>query len=62
MLLALDIPCEITLASMSQQEGVWVPKDDWTGIVDRAERRKLQNRLNQRAYRMIPTQSHSDDF
>ncbi|KAJ5107121.1 Protein of unknown function DUF3425 [Penicillium angulare] len=48
---------EIPLARMPQQEGVWVPKDDWTGTIDRAERRKLQNRLSQRAYRTISTVS-----
>ncbi|KAJ5279511.1 Protein of unknown function DUF3425 [Penicillium angulare] len=48
--LTTDHP-EIPLARMPQQEGVWVPKDDWTGTIDRTERRKLQNRLSQRAYR-----------
>jgi hypothetical protein len=28
-----------------------VPEDDWTGLSSAADRRKLQNRLNQRAYR-----------
>lgn len=27
------------------------PEDDWRGIIDQKKRRKLQNRLNQRAYR-----------
>lgn len=27
------------------------PEDDWTGLSSAADRRKLQNRLNQRAYR-----------
>jgi hypothetical protein len=42
----------IPLAQMPQQAGIRDQKDDWTGIIDRTERRKLQNRLNQRAYRM----------
>ncbi|KAF4155437.1 hypothetical protein CNMCM8927_002048 [Aspergillus lentulus] len=41
----------IPLASMPQQAGVRAPQDDWTGVIDRKERRKLQNRLNQRLYR-----------
>ena len=36
---------------MRQQAGNWAPEDDWTGVTDQKERRKLQNRLNQRAYR-----------
>lgn len=35
---------------MPQQAEVLVPEDDWTGKSSAAERRKLQNRLNQRAY------------
>jgi hypothetical protein len=42
----------IPLGQMPQQAGIRTLKDDWTGIVDRKERRKLQNRLNQRAFRM----------
>ncbi|KAL4930289.1 bZIP transcription factor [Aspergillus undulatus] len=41
----------ITLAHMPQQANVWAPDDDWTGVVDRKERRKLQNRQNQRKWR-----------
>lgn len=41
----------IPLGQMPQQAGIRNQKDDWTGIVDRTERRRLQNRLNQRAYR-----------
>ncbi|CAG8026624.1 unnamed protein product [Penicillium olsonii] len=42
----------IQLVRMSQQAAIRKPEDDWTGTIDRAERRKLQNRLNQRTYRM----------
>ncbi|KAJ5519051.1 Protein of unknown function DUF3425 [Penicillium expansum] len=42
----------IELIRMSQQVAMWRPEDDWTGTIDRTERRKLQNRLNQRTYRM----------
>ncbi|KAL4942398.1 hypothetical protein BDV06DRAFT_211901 [Aspergillus oleicola] len=41
----------IELSHMPQQLNVWAPDDDWTGIVDRKERRKLQNRQNQRKWR-----------
>ncbi|KAF3019995.1 hypothetical protein E8E15_006818 [Penicillium rubens] len=37
------------------------PEDDWTGTTDRAERRKLQNRLNQRTYRMRQQAQNSED-
>ncbi|KAL5000876.1 hypothetical protein BDV10DRAFT_29453 [Aspergillus recurvatus] len=42
----------IPLTHMPQQAHVWNADDDWTGIVDRRERRKLQNRQNQRKWRM----------
>ncbi|KAJ5661892.1 uncharacterized protein N7477_009508 [Penicillium maclennaniae] len=42
----------IPLDRMPQQAGVRRAQDDWTGIVNRTERRKLQNRLNQRRYRL----------
>ncbi|OJK00077.1 hypothetical protein ASPACDRAFT_1880550 [Aspergillus aculeatus ATCC 16872] len=47
-----DNATTVTLAQMPQQNHLWVPEDDWTGVVDRRRRRRLQNRLNQRAYRM----------
>jgi hypothetical protein len=40
------------VAQMPQQTEVRGPDDDWTGLTDTAERRKRQNRLNQRIYRM----------
>ncbi|PKX99490.1 bZIP transcription factor [Aspergillus novofumigatus IBT 16806] len=49
---------------MPQQAGVCAPQDDWTGVIDRKERRKLQNRLNQRLYRLrkrvVPVGPHSE--
>jgi hypothetical protein len=36
---------------MSQLRDARCPEDDWTGVRDRAERRKRQNRLNVRAHR-----------
>ncbi|KAL5046456.1 hypothetical protein BDW71DRAFT_182234 [Aspergillus fruticulosus] len=41
----------IPLTHMPQQAHVWKADDDWTGVVDRRERRKLQNRQNQRKWR-----------
>lgn len=41
----------IRLEHMPQQAWVRTARDDWTGIIDRKERRRLQNRHNQRAYR-----------
>ncbi|KAF7539280.1 hypothetical protein G7054_g2221 [Neopestalotiopsis clavispora] len=40
----------IELVPMSQQDSVRMPEDDWTGVTNAAERRKLQNRLSQRRY------------
>ncbi|KAH8889168.1 hypothetical protein GQ53DRAFT_723354 [Thozetella sp. PMI_491] len=41
----------ISLVPMTQQLEVRNSFDDWTGVTSSAERRKLQNRLNQRAHR-----------
>ncbi|KAB8216496.1 hypothetical protein BDV33DRAFT_233517 [Aspergillus novoparasiticus] len=45
----------IPVALMPEQVGVRRPQDDWTGIIDRTERRKLQNRINQRSYPLPST-------
>jgi hypothetical protein len=41
----------LQLHRMAQQAEVRRPEDDWTGRTSAAERKKLQNRLNQRIYR-----------
>ncbi|KZF23103.1 hypothetical protein L228DRAFT_259977 [Xylona heveae TC161] len=41
----------IPLTYMPQQACIWKPGDDWTGVVNQKERRRLQNRQNQRIYR-----------
>ncbi|KFZ11270.1 hypothetical protein V502_07632 [Pseudogymnoascus sp. VKM F-4520 (FW-2644)] len=46
-----ETPPAVELARMQQQVEVRGPEDDWTGLTDATERRKLQNRLNQRIYR-----------
>lgn len=33
---------------------VWEPSDSWVGISNQARRKKLQNKINQRAYRKLP--------
>lgn len=48
----------IELIQMSQQAAIRKPQDDWTGVIDRTERRKLQNRLNQRTYRTLSPSSN----
>lgn len=40
----------ILLELMPQQHGIRHPEDDWTGLSNPVERRKLQNRIHQRAY------------
>lgn len=44
------VPPAIVLQRMPQQLEVRAPEDDWTGVTDPGERRRLQNRLNQRIY------------
>jgi hypothetical protein len=40
----------VLLGQMPQQLEVRSVEEDWTGLTDAAERRRLQNRLNQRIY------------
>lgn len=41
----------VLLQPMQQRSEVRNTTDDWTGVTSTAQRRKLQNRLNQRARR-----------
>lgn len=41
----------IIIAKMAQQRDLRRPDDDWSGVISRSQRRKLQNRLNQRRHR-----------
>ena len=43
----------VLLERMPQQAEVRTAEDDWTGSTNAAERRKKQNRLHQRLYRMF---------
>ncbi|KAK6832076.1 hypothetical protein RU639_002574 [Aspergillus parasiticus] len=52
----------IPVAQMPQQAGVRGPQDDWTGIINRTERRKLQNRINQRSYRLRQIRRHKAEY
>ncbi|GFG26223.1 hypothetical protein IFM61606_06196 [Aspergillus udagawae] len=50
----------VTLRPMPQLEHLRKLEDDWTGVIDRTHRRRLQNRLNQRAYRQKQKASTGD--
>ncbi|KAH6886800.1 hypothetical protein B0T10DRAFT_575132 [Thelonectria olida] len=43
---------------MNPPANVREPGDDWSGVTNQARRKKLQNRLNQRAYRHRKRQQH----
>ncbi len=49
-----SVPAGLAISDMPQQRYVRIKDDDWTGVTGTAERRRLQNRLNQRAYRKYP--------
>lgn len=40
----------VIFEAMPQQPRLLGTEEDWTGITSSTERRKLQNRINQRAY------------
>ncbi|KAH6962729.1 hypothetical protein DER45DRAFT_624841 [Fusarium avenaceum] len=39
------------LINIDSRLNIWEPGDDWAGVTNQSQRKKLQNRLNQRAYR-----------
>ncbi|PCG97586.1 Protein of unknown function DUF3425 [Penicillium occitanis (nom. inval.)] len=43
---------DLSLRQMPQRQLLRAPEDDWTGVIDQQKRRRLQNRLNQRKYRL----------
>lgn len=45
-----SIPLKI-MDSLTEATG---PEDDWTGVTDRADRKRRQNRLNRRALSQSP--------
>ncbi|OBR06832.1 Aryl-alcohol dehydrogenase [Colletotrichum higginsianum IMI 349063] len=47
-------PTGLQLDIMPQQNEVTEPNEDWTGVTSSKERRRLQNRLNQRAHQNRP--------
>jgi hypothetical protein len=40
----------VRLEEMAQQTGLLKPEEDWTGVSDPKMRRRLQNRINYRAW------------
>ncbi|ETS82741.1 hypothetical protein PFICI_04617 [Pestalotiopsis fici W106-1] len=52
---AMEPTSAIPISHMTQQSHVRAPGDDWTGITNSTERRRLQNRLNSRAWRRRQT-------
>lgn len=57
----MDLPADpasssmVVVETMPQLLNAHNPTEDWTGVTSAAVRRKLQNRLNQRAHRQCST-------
>lgn len=54
------IPETMALQRMPQQPAILGSMDDWTGINNAVDRRKVQNRLNQRAHSGYPLSTRPD--
>ena len=46
----MQVTSLVELATLPHQAQIRTPDEDWAGVTDPVERKRLQNRLNQRLY------------